>query len=195
MIAKVAKQQTVRVLILAHRPVITEELISYLPLNTELKIVCEKYQFMSELIYNGPELIIVDGHTPCLGGVEALYLARKAFQDIPFIMLYESDSPFLAAEALMEGASACLAMNEFFKLKPLMAEVQSQHPEHKLHIASRRIMQQIKDNIAGLDQIRNFLHEMNHEEAEPSSSMIKAEIDSSINYLEQLEDKMKSKAA
>ncbi len=195
MIAKVAKQQTVRVLILAHRPQITEELISYLPLNTELKVVCEKYQFMSELLYNGPELIIVDGHTPCLGGVEALYLARKAFQDIPFIMLYEPNSPFMAAEALMEGASACLAMNEFTKIKPLMAEVASQHPEHKLHIISRRIMQQIQDNIAGLDQIRNFLQDMNQGEAELSPSVIKEEIDISIDYLEQLEDKMRTKAA
>ncbi|MEM6342240.1 MAG: response regulator [Bacteroidota bacterium] len=150
---------------------------------------------MSELIYNGPELIIVDGHMPCLGGVEALYLARKAFQDIPFIMLYEADSPFLAAEALMEGASACLAMNKLSKIKPLMAEVQSQHPEHKLHITSRRIVQQIKDNIAGLDQIRNFLQDMTHAEADLSPSVIKEEIDISIDYLEQLEDKMRTKAA
>lgn len=195
MIAKVSKQQTVRILILAHRPIITEELISWLPLNTELKIVCEKYQFISELLYNGPELIIVDGNTPCLNGVEALFLARKAFPDIPFVMLYEPYDPFFAAEALIEGASSCIAMNEFPKLETIMKEAQEQHPEHKLHIASRRIVQQIKDNIAGLDQIRDSLGEVNDNDSDLYSTSIKAEIDNSIDYLEQLENKMKTKAA
>ncbi|MEL6590623.1 MAG: response regulator [Bacteroidota bacterium] len=195
MIAKVAKKTTVRVLILAHRPDITTELIQQLPFEAEPQLVCEKYEFVRSILSFHPEVILVDGHLPCLTGTESLYLARKAYPNVPVIVLYDANSPTIAAEALMEGASNCLSYRELHHLSNSMKEAQEQHPEHSIDLVSRRIVKQIQQNLAGLDEIRDFFAESSENSASLYSEDIKSEIERSIDYLEQLEHKMRFKAA
>ncbi|MEL7339851.1 MAG: hypothetical protein AAGM67_05135 [Bacteroidota bacterium] len=195
MIAKVAEKTAVRVLILAHRPDITKELIQRLPFEADPQVVCEKYEFVRSILSFHPEVILADGHTPCLSGTEALYLARKAYPNVPVVILYDAQSPNLAAEALMEGASNCLSYHELHHLSQSMKEAQNQHPEHSIDLVSRRIVKQIQQNLAGLDEIRDFFAESSENSASLYSQDVKSEIERSIDYLEQLEHKMKFKAA
>lgn len=194
MIAKVASNATVRVVLLAHQESVSDAVKSFLPETTHLTVVSEKYQFIRELIISTPEVVLVEGETPCLEAMEALFLARNTFPEIPFVVLYDPLNSTLAAEALLEGASACLPYSNMNHLFSTIEEVQLQHPSHSLDLRNRRIMAKIKDNIDGLDAIRSFFGTEDLSPKDSYSASVKAEIESSIAYLEKLGDKLRTKA-
>ena len=194
MSAMVANENPQRILLLAHRRSLQEEVAHCLPANTELKIVNEKYQFVRALLEFVPHLVLADSSVPCLASLETLMLVRETYEDMPFILLYDAVSHVEAAEALLCGATATMPLAGIPHLEVVVKEALNQHPEHAILATSRSIMNQIRENIAGLDQIRAFLNPEEEGTEDSYAASVSAEIESSIVYLMKLSRTIKADA-
>ncbi len=188
MVVSAVTLRATNVLLLAHQDQIPALITLHLSANATVKVISEKYQLVQSLLINPPDLIVADSGLPCLEGLEVLRMVRQYFPQMPFIYLYEADSPALAAEALLEGATTCLAYHQLSKISVVMEQAQLSHPDFALDQASRRIKTKIRENLAGLNEIRDFWSEEPVVEVGSLSSSIRAELDESIAYLQQLDE-------
>ena len=179
--------QPIRVIILAHNQSHTKKIATSLPLaghEFEYRLVNEKYQFVREMLSFVPDLIIAMDKVPCFSGKEALRLIRATYPEIPFILI--SDNTEMPME---QEASVFLPEHAISELFRYIDVAFDKHPEARLKTSGIRIMNQIRENISGLGQIRDF---MDPGKEDSLSNGIKSEIESSINFLEKLSNSLKS---
>ncbi|MEO0469789.1 MAG: response regulator [Bacteroidota bacterium] len=127
-------------------------------------IASSEKTFHEKLIEAKPGLVLADYEVPGFSGLFALEMTKSIYPDVPFVFVTGKIGEELAAETVLNGASAFLLKDNLNRLETVLAPILGPkespvNPSNSTSGFPLRIQNQIQRNTELLNKVRNFLAE------------------------------------
>lgn len=93
-----------------------ERVLDKAELNYKLRTVDKREEYERELTNKKPDVILSDHSLPSFNSLDALRIARKSYQKIPFILVTGTVSEEFAVECMKAGVNDYILKNSLFRL-------------------------------------------------------------------------------
>jgi DNA-binding NarL/FixJ family response regulator len=158
----------------------------------EFKMTENRYTFLRHLIDFVPHLILADHALKPFTDWQALTLVRRAYPDIPFIVVAGKKEAAAITQLIMAGATGVVWKSHLDLLPGTLDRALGLHHQNSTQLTTMRLLRQIENNIAELKQLQAF---MSGGEAHPETfpGQVLSEIGQSLDYLLRLKASLRAK--
>ncbi|MDP5172567.1 MAG: response regulator [Bacteroidia bacterium] len=146
-----------KILLLEDDPLDQHLIVRHLrQLNTEVEVIVasKRIDFVRCLLDFVPDLIISDYHLQNFNGTEALFLVRKSFPKVPFIILTGLKDPQLIESLYQHGISACVSKDNLSELGDIIQEAHLRNKQYHSRILKVRVLQQLRTQLKYIENIK-----------------------------------------